>query len=141
MDILLYSSTLRVCENCMPFLWISSCIPGHLRVCENCMPFLWISSCIPVHYECVRTVCHSTKWRWRRGKQRKTARVISSSPVCCLCSGYCSTSHTITVSRRITAQKNPTIHQVTTMQVSSKKKVLFPSHNHPLTTVANDPTL
>ena len=38
-----------------------------------------------------------------------------------------------------TAQKN-TIHQVTNMLATSKN-VLFPGHNHPLTTSADDPLL
>ena len=39
-----------------------------------------------------------------------------------------------------TAQKNPTVDQVTTMLVTSKK-VLFPGHNHLLTTGTDDPSL
>ena len=37
-------------------------------------------------------------------------------------------------------EKNPTIHQVTTM-LSTPKNVLFPGHNHLLTNGTDDPTL
>ena len=36
--------------------------------------------------------------------------------------------------------KNPTIHLLTTM-LSTSKSVLFPGHNHLLTTSTDDPTL
>ena len=38
------------------------------------------------------------------------------------------------------SKKNPTIHQVTTMLATSKN-VLFPGHNHLLTTSTDDPSL
>ena len=40
----------------------------------------------------------------------------------------------------ITAKKNPTIHQVTTMLATSKN-ILFPGHKHLLTTGTDDLTL
>ena len=40
----------------------------------------------------------------------------------------------------ITAQKKATIHQVTSMLATSKN-VLFPGHNHLLTTGTDDPSL
>ena len=38
------------------------------------------------------------------------------------------------------AKKNPTLHQVTTMLVTSRN-VLFPGHNHLPTTGTDDPSL
>ena len=45
-----------------------------------------------------------------------------------------------TMQRQLTQGKNATIHQLTTM-LSTSKTVLFPGHNHLLTTGADDPTL
>ena len=47
---------------------------------------------------------------------------------------YCS------VTAHYTAQKKPTIHEVTTMLATSKN-VLFPGHNHLLTTCTNNSSL
>ena len=43
-------------------------------------------------------------------------------------------------SHRDSLGKKATVHQVTTM-LSTSKNVLFPGHNHLLTTGADDPTL
>ena len=42
--------------------------------------------------------------------------------------------------RKLTLHKKVSIHQVTTMLATSKN-VLFPGHNHLLTTGTHDPTL
>ena len=42
--------------------------------------------------------------------------------------------------KRIAQHKTATIHQVTTM-LTTFKNVLFPGHNHLLTTGADDPSL
>ena len=44
------------------------------------------------------------------------------------------------ISHMYTAQKKPTIHQVTTMLATSKN-VLFPGHSHLLTTGTDDPSM